>query len=63
VTIAQAYQFEAKSAGAGGGDCGIAVGQGHGLKKELAAAWQAAGITLVGLEIGAPHRPPEEAGN
>ena len=63
VTIAQAYQFEAKSSGAGGGDCGIAVGQGQGLKKELAAAWQAAGITLVELEIGAPQRPSEEAGN
>ena len=63
VTIAQAYQFEAKSSGAGGGDCGIAVGQGQGLKKELAAAWQTAGITLVELEIGAPQRPSEEAGN
>lgn len=51
--VAPAYGFVAKSSGAGGGDCGIAVGP-PGQRSALETAWQAAGILPLPLQL-APH--------
>jgi phosphomevalonate kinase len=51
--LALAYGFAAKLSGAGGGDCGIAVGS-PAQRVALETAWQAAGILPLPLQL-APH--------
>ena len=51
VTIAQSYQYEAKSSGAGGGDCGIAIGQKGQNALALAQAWKQQGIQLLEVAV------------
>lgn len=55
VELAQAYQFEAKSSGAGGGDCGIAIGTRGERTKELEKAWLKAGIIALPFNIALHH--------
>lgn len=62
VNTAEALGFAAKSSGAGGGDCGIAVGAADAPVGELRRAWQAEGIRPMGLRIasGARVEPPAD---
>lgn len=54
ITIAQSYQYESKSSGAGGGDCGIAIGYDHQPSQMLLDSWKEAGIIPLHIKV-APH--------
>ena len=62
VELAETLGFAAKSSGAGGGDCGIALGTTGSPARELTQAWQAEGIRPLGLRIasGARIEPPAD---
>lgn len=51
IEIAQAYQFEGKSSGAGGGDCGIAIGEKTLKSKLLTDEWKRSDIIPLDLEV------------
>ena len=51
VTLAQAYQYAAKSSGAGGGDCGVAIGQQGQNAVALAQAWRQQGIKRIKVAV------------
>lgn len=51
VHSSQAYQFEAKSSGAGGGDCGIAIGHKNQKSALLQAHWENTGIVPLNIEV------------
>lgn len=51
VNLSQAYQFEAKSSGAGGGDCGIAIGHKNQKPELLQEQWKATGIIPLDIEV------------
>ncbi|MBI1818300.1 MAG: hypothetical protein HYR72_25245 [Deltaproteobacteria bacterium] len=51
VTIARNEGAAAKVSGAGGGDCGIAFTQSRDTAARIRAAWQAAGITPLALDL------------
>ncbi|MDO4432753.1 MAG: phosphomevalonate kinase [Aerococcaceae bacterium] len=54
IEIARSYQFEAKSSGAGGGDCGIAIGMDRSLVAPLIKAWQQEAITPLSIDVAPP---------
>lgn len=49
--ISETYQASAKSSGAGGGDCGIALVSNTSDVDAIIAAWEAAGITALPLNV------------
>jgi phosphomevalonate kinase len=51
VTIAHAHGISAKSSGAGGGDCGVALTRDHAAAERLRAAWRAAGLLPLDLRM------------
>ncbi|UUX32792.1 phosphomevalonate kinase [Fundicoccus culcitae] len=51
IQLSQAYQFEAKSSGAGGGDCGIAVGESNQKTTQLLDEWRRVGIIPLNLHV------------
>lgn len=51
VNLSQAYQFEAKSSGAGGGDCGIAIGHKNQKSELLQEQWKATGIIPLDIKV------------
>ena len=51
VNLSQAYQFEAKSSGAGGGDCGIAIGHKNQKSQLLIDQWQENGIQALNISV------------
>jgi mevalonate kinase len=51
VEIARAHGAAAKISGAGGGDCGIALTPDAATAREIQAAWQAAGLVPLDLNI------------
>lgn len=51
VELSHAYQFEAKSSGAGGGDCGIAIGHRHQKNHLLIDRWQQSGIIPLNIKV------------
>lgn len=51
VNLSQAYQFEAKSSGAGGGDCGIAIGHKNQKSNLLQEQWKATGIIPLDIDV------------
>ena len=51
VNLSHAYQFEAKSSGAGGGDCGIAIGHKNQKSELLADEWMAIGIQPLEIAV------------
>lgn len=51
IQLSQAYQFEAKSSGAGGGDCGIAVGESNQKTTQLLDEWRRIGIVPLNLQV------------
>ncbi len=51
VTLSQAYQFEAKSSGAGGGDCGIAIGYKNQKSNLLQEQWKKTGIIPLNVAV------------
>jgi len=51
VEIARAHGAAAKISGAGGGDCGIALTRDAARAQEIRAAWQAAGLAALDLNI------------
>lgn len=51
VHSSQAYQFEAKSSGAGGGDCGIAIGHKNQKSALLQEHWKNTGIVPLNIEV------------
>ena len=53
IAAARSVGIPAKTSGAGGGDCGIALAPAH--NEELDAAWRAAGIEVLDLHV-VPHR-------
>ena len=62
VEIACRLGAQAKSSGAGGGDCGIALADCHAPEtSRIAAAWQAAGITPLALHVYARRTTNEPA--
>ncbi|WP_124058706.1 phosphomevalonate kinase [Vaginisenegalia massiliensis] len=55
IEVAHSYQFEAKSSGAGGGDCGIAIGSRNQARQALYQTWQQEGIQPLAVGL-APFR-------
>lgn len=57
IELARTHHFSAKSSGAGGGDCGIAIGslKNPAEQKQLIQAWQDAHIMVLPLEVTAPY--------
>ena len=51
ISLAQVYGYAAKSSGAGGGDCGIALGGLEARKTDLIRAWEKQEITYLDLQI------------
>jgi len=51
VAVARAHGINAKSSGAGGGDCGVALTCDHAGAERLRAAWRAAGLLPLDLHI------------
>lgn len=51
IEIAKSHQFEAKSSGAGGGDCGIAIGHANLSSQSLLDEWANHGITPLPRQI------------
>ena len=51
IEIAQSCQYEAKSSGAGGGDCGIAIGSFHLNRQELLNSWKGANIIPLPYQV------------
>lgn len=59
IEIAQSYQYEAKSSGAGGGDCGIAIGSSHLNRQELLNSWKVANIIPLPYQVTPPFQESE----
>lgn len=57
INLARSHNFSAKSSGAGGGDCGIAIGslENPSEQKQLIQAWQDKQIMVLPLEVTAPY--------
>lgn len=51
ITISHEYGYAAKSSGAGGGDCGIALGIEAQASQQILARWQAAGIHPLNFQL------------
>ena len=51
ITLAQKFGGQAKTSGAGGGDCGIAILAKERPLSELLSAWRQAGITPLSFNI------------
>ena len=51
VELSHAYQFEAKSSGAGGGDCGIAIGHRRQKVRLLVDRWRKIGIVPLDVKV------------
>lgn len=51
VELSHAYQFEAKSSGAGGGDCGIAIGHRRQKVRLLVDRWRKTGIIPLDIKV------------
>ncbi len=51
VALAHVHGISAKSSGAGGGDCGVALTRDHAGAERLRAAWRAAGLLPLDLHI------------
>lgn len=54
IEIAQSYQYEAKSSGAGGGDCGIAIGSAYSNRQGLIDSWKVANIIPLPYQVSPP---------
>ncbi|ROR97145.1 phosphomevalonate kinase [Salana multivorans] len=59
IEVAERHGYAAKGSGAGGGDCGIAVG-GPAEDPDLATGWAAVGVVPLALRIAAPATVSEE---
>lgn len=59
IEIAQSYQYEAKSSGAGGGDCGIAIGSTHLNRQGLIDSWKVANIIPLPYQVTLPFQESE----